>query len=498
MNYLNSNTSWTNILLFFLMFFSSCGSRNNDNYEIVKITSDLAKATEKYDILSNFHNGLAKVCFNDNWGIIDRTGNEIVPCVYSSIEEVGDIFVVSKGNSGYSRRGRTFDHRKFGVINRNGEVIVPCEYSEDEFAVFPEDGLIRLKNNNNKFGFVDWEGKVVVPFEFSTIISYDMEEIIFSEGLAGVYNYKNSGKEGWNVWTYIDKRGNEVISRLFKETTPFSNGVAVVTKQVDGNSNQERFFIDKSGKTVMKFIRKDGLSGLVDNEGNEVVPCKFSYLGVYDSELIVTNDESGRQGLWNIHTKQEIIEPLYDIVTTSKYGYEYLFEHGLIKVKRNNKYGVIDKTGKEIVPCKFSYVEISNHYIEIEDKSSGYRIYGIYNHDGKEIIPCAHTQINIGPKSIALKTPNKKDSYGIISEDGSILLQCKYRHTKPFYEGLAAVQNTEDSKFGFFNEKGKLVIPFKYDNAENFSEGLAVVVLNGKHGYVNRKGEDTFNFNSHP
>lgn len=171
MKKLKCYSSRLSILLFTLMLFSACQSEDNDNYEIVEITPELVKATEKYDVMFGFHNGLAKVCFNDNWGIIDKTGNEIVPCVYSNIEEVGDIFVVSKGNSGYSRRGRTFDHRKFGVINRNGEVIVPCEYSEDEFAVFPEDGLIRLKNNNNKFGFVDWEGKVVVPFEFSTIIS---------------------------------------------------------------------------------------------------------------------------------------------------------------------------------------------------------------------------------------------------------------------------------------------------------------------------------------
>ena len=37
----------------------------------------------KYDGVGNFHEGLAVVLLNDQWGLMDTTGKEILPCVYN-------------------------------------------------------------------------------------------------------------------------------------------------------------------------------------------------------------------------------------------------------------------------------------------------------------------------------------------------------------------------------------------------------------------------------
>ncbi len=53
-----------------------------------------------------------------------------------------------------------------------------------------------------------------------------------------------------------------------------------------------------------------------------------------------------------------------------------------------------------------------------------------------------------------------------------------------FTEGAKVSQ-----KWGYINKMGKLVIKTQFDNVEPFFNGLARVEVNGKHGYINKKGD---------
>lgn len=54
---------------------------------IDKVSRELAEATNSYDELYSFHEGLAKVCKNDKYGFIDKLGNEIIPCIYDKAKD---------------------------------------------------------------------------------------------------------------------------------------------------------------------------------------------------------------------------------------------------------------------------------------------------------------------------------------------------------------------------------------------------------------------------
>ena len=77
----------------------------------------------------------------------------------------------------------------------------------------------------------------------------------------------------------------------------------------------------------------------------------------------------------------------------------------------------------------------------------------------------------------------------------------KYDYVDEFYEGFAAV--VLNGKWGFVNRKGEEVIPPKYDDVNDFYHGFARVQLNGKYGFVNTEGveivppmyDDVWNFN---
>ena len=67
------------------------------------------------------------------------------------------------------------------------------------------------------------------------------------------------------------------------------------------------------------------------------------------------------------------------------------------------------------------------------------------------------------------------------------VIKPKFDVIYPFYEGIARV--AVNGKSGFINKKGKLVIKPKFDSAGIFSDGLAGVKVNGKWGFVNKKGQ---------
>lgn len=128
-----------------------------------------------------------------------------------------------------------------------------------------------------------------------------------------------------------------------------------------------------------------------------------------------------------------------------KYDYVGFFSDGLAYVRKNGKYGCIDRKGDLVIPTKY------------ED------LFGF---------------------SDGLSTVKINGKYGYINANGEIVIPCNYEYANSFKENLARVCN---DKCGFINKYGKLQILFKYASADDFSEGLAWVIINGKYGFINTK-----------
>lgn len=113
------------------------------------------------------------------------------------------------------------------------------------------------------------------------------------------------------------------------------------------------------------------------------------------------------------------------------------------------KWGLIDKNGKEVIAPKYE---------------------SLYKQDGDLI------QVRVGAEEGGPQC-------GYINTSGDVVIPLKYFSAKSFQEGLAAVaiREGEEVKWGFIDESGKTVIPFKYSYAGYFENGLANVAFgNGK------------------
>lgn len=476
----------TTAILAIVALFAGCGNRTNvdvydvENYPVAEISEGLTQAAQTFSEVYEFHDSLAIVkgglsCY----GVIDREGNLVIPCEYTELERCGKVFYACQFKNCW------------GIIDRNGKELVPCRYEKDDVTIFPEDEIIRCLDRGGYY-FIDFNGEKLFN---KGLEHFNVDIIAFHEGLSSALLSKSSDL----LYGFVDKTGKTVISPRFDDPAIFFNGIAMVNIRDDWQ-NRYTAFIDKQGNEIMKVVEKGNLKGVVDASGKEVIPCKFKSIDCYDSGYLLTTGMNKMQGIWSIKDRKEIAAPMYEILPDDNnvLGCKtFVKDNSVIIVKKDGKYGAINIDGKEIVPCVYEYVQVEKGVIEV---TQGMGLFnskkGVYDFDGNELLKCEYYLVNIDENSIIsdkIKDDISSKQTFLYDHKGNLIIKVgalgEIRH---FSEGMAAVKKEKNKGFGFYDYDGDEVIEPRYEDAKTFSEGLAPVKLNGKWGYVNRKGVDTF------
>ena len=220
-----------------------------------------------------------------------------------------------------------------------------------------------------------------------------------------------------------------------------------------------------NGGMSVDFIAKNGL-------GETVMDCFESMKSNEISLYRVC-----REGKWGYidKTGREVIPCKYDRV--------WAFSEGLAEVLKSGKYGYIDKTGRAVIPCQYDYTDGFREGMAKVEKSDKY---GFIDKTGNEVVPCKFDDAESFSKGLAVV--KKSDKWGYIDKTGREVIPCQYDNAFDFSEGLAVVEM--DGKRGYIDKTVREVIPFKYDDARSFSEGLAKVQKSGKWGYIDKTGRE--------
>jgi hypothetical protein len=170
-----------------------------------------------------------------------------------------------------------------------------------------------------------------------------------------------------------------------------------------------------------------------------------------------------------------VIQPKYNDIAP--------FSEGLARIRLNDKWAFIDRTGKEVLTFErkdgfWGVMPFSEGRAAITLKNLRK---GFIDKTGKIVIPAIYSDARSFQEGLAAVALNHRD-YGFIDKDGKVVIPLNYAHAWPFSEGLAGVQEKgmKDAgafggKWGFMDKSGKFVIPPKYDSVGPFSEGLACV-----------------------
>ena len=156
---------------------------------------------------------------------------------------------------------------------------------------------------------------------------------------------------------------------------------------------------------------------------------------------------------------------------------------------KNNRFGVIDKVNKIIVPFDFDFVQAMFGMITVTKNDKK----GLYNHRGELVIPIKYDDIVHPSDKSKAYSVCKAGKWGVVNKNDEIIIPIEY-------DGLTQISSgymysvCKAGKWGVINKKGEQVTPLIYDEIDKdgfgFTCGRLSVCKNGKWGFINRKGHE--------
>ncbi len=161
-----------------------------------------------------------------------------------------------------------------------------------------------------------------------------------------------------------------------------------------------------------------------------------------------------------------------DYLNTKQYTLSLVHNENRIAIMQNDcgLWGYIDYYGTVII--NFKYHAANDFY-------DGYAIVmldekiGVINKFGEQIVPLEFDEVEwIGFDQIFRVVKNKECI--LLNKNGQRISAC-YKRIGPFIDGVAMVE-TEENRMGFISNQGKVIIPPRYLNVTPFDNGVAMAL----------------------
>jgi hypothetical protein len=222
----------------------------------------------KYDEVTQFNAGYARVQLNDKFFVLDKQGVE---------HPILDARVTDVKSFSENLAPFTSADKKMGFINEEGKIVIEAQYKGEGYF---SAGVAWVRTEDDKIGYIDKKGDWVIQPRFAAAKNFDPET-----GLALV-------KLGDN-WSYSNKNGEVFVPKGVKSSGDYSNGLAW------GRTADDKLgFIDSKGEWAIQpqfdaardfknnyaSVKKDGKWGVIDKQGNWVIQPGFD--AIKDVELV--------------------------------------------------------------------------------------------------------------------------------------------------------------------------------------------------------------------
>jgi hypothetical protein len=430
------------------------------------------------------------------------------------------------------------DLAQMGIAERDQIALIQVgvKYAESYWLVFPDKHMV-LWRYQGPGGLLKWS-----PSDFG-------------EGRCADEGINNGGCSGRGVapdGTLVPEGTPRDVACVHAWRTRHPQPSAVPGALFDVMEHGRGGYIDLSGKVVIPLcfddvgefseglarFERDGRWGYLDLAGNIAIQPQFPWAEDFREGLAhvqASGEALGYNGRWGYINKagEIVIAPDAKRMIDDEDGIETAFHDGLAMVEVDGEIpprkGFIDKSGKVVIPARFTYVyPFSEGLAAATESESGDAGWGFIDKTGKWVVPqnyawasnfqsgvapvdnkknCAYID-KTGTITLSMPAPGGKKSctmawgdfneglsrwlfgqkYGFIDRTGKTLINPQFDLTEGFSEGLAAVEIGK--KWGYIDATGKMVIaPQDWSSAKPFHNGLAQVVTHGRWGYIDKTGK---------
>jgi len=275
----------------------------------------------------------------------------------------------------------------------------------------------------------------------------DNVEVLFNSENATVFKFSSTAPyEGFYPDKVIEiKNGVRNGKILFKKiTSGDGEGWNYGFMNADFSLlNDEIYLFARSFEDGHAIVQKESGFGVIDTNGDYVIPCVHDYLPeLYKNIIKVPYSLSFNEKYYNCFNRKNG-DFLYSIKTIED-----------------------QETG-------------SIRYYRIVDPENEIEILDISEFADNTLVPYKD---------------NQSRKYGYRNGFGEVVISPEYTFAYDFSDGLARV--LKENKYGFINNLGEVIIPFVYDSAGSFNSGAAMVSLGNEEFMLNTEGEiiDTYDF----
>lgn len=289
----------------------------------------------------------------------------------------------------------------------------------------------------NKYGIITDSGRWILPAVYDKIEKYDsVSYLVYKQGKADLY--KNS-----------DKRF--LFNFLFQDIMLLKDGYFAVKQNdkwgvylkfekkfvVPALYNEINYCFGCDEKSDYIYARKANKWGIISLKNEILLPFVYehAHYNMRSDEWVTSFSRNDKQLVINIYTKKETIYP-------EECDCEDNFDWGFKRIRKNDKYGLVNTQGKLILDTVYNSI----------DRFAGYH------------------KDTANPYIII----RKDDLFGVADSTGKIIAAPVYTTWPHIYNNhLFALE--KDGVSGILNESGKIVMPFKLAYIENiFGDSLVL------------------------
>ncbi len=267
---------------------------------------------------------------------------------------------------------------------------------------------------NNLFGFIDLEGNTRIKPSIQNIPATQKckpinEEYIIAETEGGL-----------SIFT---KKGEKISASEFDRIKDFSEATFCTKK---GN----KFGLFHKGGFELIPPKYDSLlflyQGVVAAKSNR----KWRLITMRDSVIVdssCTSIKPIKKDLWILERdslKTFLDKRVFSITQNAENSFDFLYEElslsheNFFQVLRKNKWGVISRNSREIIPIDYSYIEESSYGWIVEKDS----VYYAYDLKGNLVLPEPLENVLVGDNHYAIK---KESKWGLVDLKGETILPVK-------------------------------------------------------------------------
>lgn len=375
----------------------------------------------------------------DRWGFARPDGSILVEPTYDRTYVYAD---------GY---GRTFLGELSGLVAPSGELLLPPTYSNiGDF----EEGLAAVYTSNGQQGFINTSGKVVIATVYDEAYSFQGNRCVVKK----MDKYLLLNKAGEVVATLPDKI-MPIFGDMYMEGPRPSWKYDPNYILIQHTDNYLMGLIDSSGNVLLQPIYSSlslpmqgtmiatlgEKTGLINVTGKEITAANYSYIYPAGQALFLGETDTQKSQLLDAQGR-----PRFQGAFTTLYKGAGDF----FIASRDSLMGVINITGKELIPFRYSGLTSQLDLFVVYDQNGKA---GAINMQNKTLLPIQYDEIEVLSSTRFLVTQNNKR--GLMDASGKWLLQPEFDLADmggDYHEGMAAPEQQQHAVLLFKQGVGQL------------------------------------------